>query len=704
MTSPLSHAFSPSLILYPILPSLPLPRTLILRSPPTYPKHSKPASTSPSHQHYHSLRLLDLALLCLHRVNCPAILLCKPVQSSIHSWTPWSPTPTGNLAASQFATRSHHSLPHHPGNHSLHYSFNRALSDYQPPRHDSPLSQSLEEVDRKGAIHNDQYRSWSGSSWESSQARDKNFMSQHSYYQGQASSHESNFHPSTSSAHPQYASNTTASPSGQRLPIPPPPAPSGRGFELPPLLRVPKSSSGNASPAIPRSVTLPSVLNPAPEDSSNQRRRKADELASPHSITPTLPPLLNTSSVGASSGLPHLIEPSDRAGRRLLTPKSPIRRAISLTQLNPPSGAVNVQQTPFPSSPHSRPYMAEPGMAGVPPLPTPPAANRHPTYNFPSMVPPPVESSRRMSPDTQRYSTSPSPGYSGYDPDENSPTGSGYLGVGDHTRGGISVPPSVVTSGSQLSIPLTSAGGQSTYQMMTLKTTEGDVRFPVDVQAASRVADEKRKRNAGASARFRERRKKKEMEAATTISKLEQQVKDMSEDAEFYKKERDVLAGVIRGMSGGDRQLSARPTSPRLRRKSGKSSSSSAHAAASQTYSKSAEAPPGSPELGRNVRRRTSSFPMAQAPTVIPQPFGQVPHQSYPPPPPQIPMTHQRMQSSSHASMIPTPPQIPAYSSSVGSGLPPPPVMQAPPITGPYNPFASRYDMSNPQRAPAQGR
>ncbi|KAK5013483.1 hypothetical protein LTR60_003846, partial [Cryomyces antarcticus] len=74
---------------------------------------------------------------------------------------------------------------------------------------------------------------------------------------------------------------------------------------------------------------------------------------------------------------------------------------------------------------------------------------------------------------------------------------------------------------------------------MTFERPSGDITIPVDVQAASRVSDEKRKRNAGASARFRQRRKEKEREATTTISKLEQQLREATEDAEFYKRERD---------------------------------------------------------------------------------------------------------------------------------------------------------------------
>lgn len=65
------------------------------------------------------------------------------------------------------------------------------------------------------------------------------------------------------------------------------------------------------------------------------------------------------------------------------------------------------------------------------------------------------------------------------------------------------------------------------------------MQIPVEVQAASKVADEKRKRNAGASARFRARRKEKEREASMSISRLEQQVRDAIDRADFYRTERD---------------------------------------------------------------------------------------------------------------------------------------------------------------------
>lgn len=52
----------------------------------------------------------------------------------------------------------------------------------------------------------------------------------------------------------------------------------------------------------------------------------------------------------------------------------------------------------------------------------------------------------------------------------------------------------------------------SQHQILTFETEQGPIQVPLDVQAASRGADEKRKRNATASHRFRQRRKEKEQE------------------------------------------------------------------------------------------------------------------------------------------------------------------------------------------------
>lgn len=73
------------------------------------------------------------------------------------------------------------------------------------------------------------------------------------------------------------------------------------------------------------------------------------------------------------------------------------------------------------------------------------------------------------------------------------------------------------------------AAGGSTYQTMIPNTESSPMQVRVDVQAAARVADEKRKRNATASQRFRQRRKQKELEAAERSQKLDHRLNVLRE-------------------------------------------------------------------------------------------------------------------------------------------------------------------------------
>ena len=130
---------------------------------------------------------------------------------------------------------------------------------------------------------------------------------------------------------------------------------------------------------------------------------------------------------------------------------------------------------------------------------------------------------------------------------------------------------------------------------MTLETEQGPIQVPVDVQAASKVADEKRKRNATASHRFRQRRKEKERETSESIARLEAQMRDVAEEKDHYQKERDFLQDFILRHRIA---LPARPPSPRRRR----------HATMSGPMG--GQYPDSDPEdrVGRQTRRRTSAY------------------------------------------------------------------------------------------------
>lgn len=60
---------------------------------------------------------------------------------------------------------------------------------------------------------------------------------------------------------------------------------------------------------------------------------------------------------------------------------------------------------------------------------------------------------------------------------------------------------------------------------MRLETEQGPIQVPLDIQAASKVANEKRKRNATASQRCRQRRKEEAQEMSIKISELEAQLR-----------------------------------------------------------------------------------------------------------------------------------------------------------------------------------
>jgi len=147
----------------------------------------------------------------------------------------------------------------------------------------------------------------------------------------------------------------------------------------------------------------------------------------------------------------------------------------------------------------------------------------------------------------------------------------------------------------------TGATGGSTYQMMTLDTENGPIQVPVDVQAASKVADEKRKRNATASHRFRQRRKEKERETSQNIAKLEQQIREIDEEREHYRRERDYFREVA-VRSPGQAHLLSRPISPRQMRRA---SLGGAMGFGNVQFQGSEG---GNRNGGRNTRRRTSNY------------------------------------------------------------------------------------------------
>ena len=83
--------------------------------------------------------------------------------------------------------------------------------------------------------------------------------------------------------------------------------------------------------------------------------------------------------------------------------------------------------------------------------------------------------------------------------------------------------------------------GQPTYQM-TLETNRGSRILPVelDLRQALKSADAKRKQ-AEASVRFRARRRERAREASQLIPTLQQEVRDLRKDRDFYRNERNYI-------------------------------------------------------------------------------------------------------------------------------------------------------------------
>jgi hypothetical protein len=349
------------------------------------------------------------------------------------------------------------------------------------------------------------------------------------------------------------------------------------------------------------------ILNPSEPEESRRENARGSVLQSPQMERPASqhasPNIGRPGSRGKRKPQGSPPQPSGEYSlgvanpRKMLVPKSP--RSISL------GGQAlglqrNMQQSPLVPE-GSRVYTAHPGLgtsAEIPPLPLPTA---HPqsqyTYPPPQTSGPPLN--RRASvaglgpgrlPHSQ--SASPSPSYSSY---SSQPSPAPSYQVGQSTQAPSYFSGAALTASLQEGNPSAagppgtegpymsseniifqgspSGGHGSNIRMLPISTEHGHVYMPVEVQAASRVADEKRKRNAGASARFRERRKAREKESTSNIQKLEAQSKelerrlrDAEQERDFYRSERDRFRDVLY-RNPETRELAMRaPPSPRLTR------------------------------------------------------------------------------------------------------------------------------------------
>lgn len=429
--------------------------------------------------------------------------------------------------------------------------------------------------------------------------------------------------------------------------------PVNAGVCLPPLRQLSRTPPTPSDRKHMAPFGVHSILNPQAELTEQQRnrRRSHSQMDSPSPIETShahsLPSISRPTSVDSTQEQqypPRSFHPPERPPlRHILSPKSKkLHRTQSVGTFNPPTGTIDAHQTPFLTG-SVRPSESIPLQ---PALPTPPPGSR--TTYFPlqhtTAPTPPVnvvrsELRRPSLGFTQSGSASPITQYSPYSQaasvassqyETQSTQGQYVPSSSIQAHGHASRHGSLPTEADRNSMIPMAPSSQSSIQLMTIKSQHGQVQIPVDVQAASKVADEKRRRNAGASARFRARRKEKEREASMSISRLEQQLRDAIEDAEFYRRERDYFKAVVFQQPQPERHY-GRPSSPRLRRVSMAPSLAPSSTTGAGSEGSYGEYDDDDREEERNVRRRTSNYhPVAGSGASEPIPAS-IESQSYPP-------------------------------------------------------------------------
>ncbi|KAI4250153.1 MAG: hypothetical protein L6R40_000325 [Gallowayella cf. fulva] len=456
-----------------------------------------------------------------------------------------------------------------------------------------------------------------------------------------------------------------------------------------------------------RSIGMQNILNPASKESSEEstQRRRADhlELPSPATVAASRAPSISITPSSGTVSLPSITPPSMHAylpsvsqgPRQILTPRSTsaytpkfIPQAIPGTidaKTSPFVGSSESASSTLPESSHLSDHQS------VPPVTSLPFNNPFPTARSPPGRRPSGGSQMSAALDRRASlagSDSPSTTYSSYSqysqtppitqsippPTQRQPSsaffGVPYAGSGGSENSMPPIPPhsynnsnSSTTAFNNGPVSTTSSSSSShhhpphhqnhhpppsPYQIYTLDTSAGPIHVPVDVQAASKVADEKRKRNATASHRFRQRRKEKEMETSRNIEKLEAQIAGLTKEKEFYRAERDYFRGiVVAGGAGagaaaagtgslGGKYVAKRPMSPRLLQSSttkdgGRNGQWQQQQGASDDNDDDHHH--HGDQGGRNTRRRTSAYiPSTQdlPPVAIPQQHHHHHHQAYP--------------------------------------------------------------------------
>ncbi|KAL9096001.1 MAG: hypothetical protein Q9163_006466, partial [Psora crenata] len=432
-------------------------------------------------------------------------------------------------------------------------------------------------------------------------------------------------------------------------------APLGHGV---PMRPTPPPSSTPPEQRLSRPIGVENLLNPTAGDGTGvaSRPHNRENTESPRSApmaaksrpaTPSLTPSSMRKLSAGETTLPFITPPLRNTYphpiRRSLTPRSPTSYVPAPITTGLPTATIDVRQSPFVLSGDQT---SVPGGSGPVILPEPAMTSSTLPAPYVASAPPPRSSPRlrqigqsgptpsshargqhlldrpgNVGPVAHPLSRSTSPTI--HHPRNSPPAGPPLVASTGQPQSFFSAPFPSTRAGSTMPQPAfdkkafdsPSPGGSvpSQYQMMTLETEQGPIQVPVDVQAASKVADEKRKRNATASHRFRQRRKEKEQETSNNIAKLEAQVREITEEKEHYQRERDFFQDVV---LRNRIPIPPRPVSPWRKRQAASQGGGS-------RYQDAEPAAAAARNEGRNTRRRTSTY-------VPPQ--GPAPHTVEPPP------------------------------------------------------------------------
>lgn len=411
------------------------------------------------------------------------------------------------------------------------------------------------------------------------------------------------------------------------------------GRDTDPRAQLPRSDprsearAPESSEAQKRSFGMRNILNPSQQDIANPSSTSSPETLvrpNPRLPSPIQSSLLRQPSVTHGGPNPNI---SSSSSRPILTPRSPSLRASSLGTVR---GFLATSEGPSGSHPARR--VVDTHFAAKPERqPSPSTMSVRPPYNFPPMTEGKASAPPRHPQESHSVVASPVSGQMGIPQHRQTQEPYQFGGISQRTPFTPSLPSPFGQREALAQAQQHSAGpselqpdyGAKTRQMF-LDTAQGPIgiEVEVDTQAASRMADEKRRRNAGASARFRQRRKEKEREASHTISSLENDMKQIAEERDFYLNERN----FYRDFASRFAQLPPRPVSPQQRRRLSSGEESW------QSQPRHVEPP------GRNQRRRTSlesatmssSAPPAPS-TGPPQTLPLPPLQGAPPLPYQVP-------------------------------------------------------------------